>query len=125
MAGKILIADDEPHIRRVLELKLQSAGYEVRTETSGLDALRAALEFLPQLIVSDYKMPGPMTGVDLIKELRRSPGLSETPVILLTGSVAILQDLDDALLNIPKVTILSKPFSPRLLLKKVQEIIEG
>ena len=124
MAVRILVADDEPHIRRVLELKLQGAGYTVRAESSGEDALRAAQEFLPQLIVSDYKMPGAMTGVDMIKELRRTPGVSEVPVILLTGSVAVLRDLDTSLQNVPYVTIVSKPFSPRLLLQRVQEILE-
>ena len=121
--SRILIADDEPHIRRVLELKLQGAGYQVRAESSGEDTLRAAQEFLPQLIVSDYKMPGAMSGVDMIKNLRKTPGVSEVPVILLTGSVAVLQDLDVSLHEVPGVTILSKPFSPRLLVKRVQEIL--
>jgi CheY-like chemotaxis protein len=124
VSARILVADDEPHIRRVLELKLAMAGYQVRAEGSAAEALRAAQEFLPQLIISDYKMPGTMTGVDLIKQLRQTPGVAEVPVILLTGSVAVLQELDVSLHNIANVTILSKPFSPRMLLKRVQEILK-
>ncbi|MBI2434459.1 MAG: response regulator [Candidatus Hydrogenedentes bacterium] len=122
--ARILIADDEPHIRRVVELKLQSAGHQIRAEGTAAAAFRAAQEFLPELMVTDYKMPGEMTGVDLIKAVRKTVGVSEIPVILLTGSVAVLQDLTEALANVPRVTILSKPFSPRILLKTVQEILK-
>lgn len=125
MPVKILIADDEPHIRRVVELKLQGAGYLVRTVGSGAEALQAAKEFLPALIVTDYKMPGEMTGVDLIRALRASVENAEVPIILLTGSVAVLNDLDIMVRDVPRVTLLSKPFSPRLLLKRVQEILES
>lgn len=121
---RILIADDEPHIRRVLELKLQGAGYDVRATSSGKEALAAAQEYLPHLVISDYKMPGDMTGVDLVLALRKIPDTLDTPIILLTGSVAVLHKLQDILGGIPQVTIQSKPFSPRTLLQQVKEILE-
>ncbi len=125
MPARILIADDEPHIRRVVEMKLQSGGHLVRATSSGAEALQTAKEYLPELVITDYKMPGGMTGVDLIMALRGCPEVAKVPVILLTGSVAVLNDLDVRLREVPFVTILSKPFSPRLLLKQVQEILDS
>jgi CheY-like chemotaxis protein len=124
-AVRILIADDEPHIRRVLELKLQGAGFQVRATSSAKEALQAAQEFAPHLVVSDYKMPGDMTGVDLVMALRQTPATAETPIILLTGSVAVLHKLQEVLAGVPRVTILSKPFSPRTLLQQVNAILEA
>ena len=124
MPKRIVVADDEPHIRRVVELKLKGAGYEVTPVASGAAGLEAAMKVLPQLIVSDYRMPGEMNGVDLIKAVRDTPGISDTPIILLTGSVAVVQKLKGALSGVSKVTYLSKPFSPRGLLRQVTEILD-
>jgi len=124
VALRILVADDEPHIRRVLELKLQGAGFQVRAASNGPEALAAAQEYQPDLMVSDHKMPGGMTGVELIKAVRATAGITDVPIILLTGSVAVLHELDVALAGVQRVTILSKPFSPRSLLKTVQGILD-
>jgi CheY-like chemotaxis protein len=120
---RILVADDEAHIRRVLELKLKSAGYGVTAVASGAAALEEAKKIVPHLILSDYQMPGEMTGLDLIREVRGTPELSEIPVILLTGSVAIVEKLKAALPDIDKVTYMAKPFSPRKLLQEITVIL--
>jgi two-component system, OmpR family, response regulator len=124
LAIKILIADDEPHIRKVLELKLKGAGFEVRAATNGAKAFENAKEFFPALIITDYKMPGEMNGVDLIRAVRDTEGIADTPIILLTGSVAVLQTLGAELESVPKLTLMSKPFSPRQLIKVVTNIIK-
>jgi CheY-like chemotaxis protein len=123
MPKQILIVDDEAHIRKVLELKLVSAGYEVKEATDVVSGLRAAEAERPQLIVTDYKMPGELTGIDLVRSIRAIPQIAQTPVILLTGSVAVLRQLRVVLEEIRGITLLAKPFSPRALLKEVQQLI--
>ena len=125
MASKILIVEDEVHIRRILQLKLSGAGFEIAVAMDAASGLELAKEFHPDLIVTDYRMPGGLDGVDLIKGVRGTAGISETPMILLTGSVAVLNDLDGQLRDVPNVTLLSKPFSPRALLQRIIEILAG
>ena len=122
-AKRILIVDDEVHIRRVVEMKLQGAGYEVRTATNVSSALELIQSFLPQLVISDYRMPGELNGLDFIRRLRATVGLSEVPVILLTGSVAITQQLLSSVPDCTKLVLISKPFSPRRLLQSVQQML--
>lgn len=120
---RIMVIDDEVHIRRVVELKLQSAGYDVKTAVnvqSGLDVIPG---FLPHLIVSDYRMPGGLNGIDLIRAVRGLMGLSEVPIILLTGSVAVTDELRNALPTNTNTLLMSKPFSPRRLVTEVERLL--
>ena len=124
MLNKVLIIDDEPHIRTVIEMKLKNAGYEVRAEANAQAALDTAKEFCPDLILTDYRMPGSMTGVDLIYEVRKTEGIEHTPFILLTGSVAVINELNSVIKDAGRVTLMPKPFSPRNLVKEVKQILE-
>jgi CheY-like chemotaxis protein len=123
-AKRVLAVDDEPHIRHIVELKLKSAGYEVVGATNGAAALELAKLHEPDLIVTDYQMPGELNGIDLIKAVRETPGIAETPAILLTGSVAVLRRLEEELADAATVTLMSKPFSPRELVKQVKRILD-
>lgn len=78
----ILIADDEPLTRQSLYEILKFEGYRVTTAKDGLEALGLIEKLLPEIIISDMKMPG-MDGLQLVKELK-ARGL-EIPVILITG----------------------------------------
>lgn len=124
MGKKVLIADDEVHIRRILELKIKGAGYEVRGCTDGASAFEAAKAFVPDLVVTDFRMPGDMSGVDLIRAIRQTTKIAETPIILLTGSLAVVQQLSGSLVDVDGVTLMSKPFSPRNLVKQIEEILK-
>lgn len=78
----ILIADDEPLTRQSLYEILKFEGYRVTTAKDGLEALGLIEKLLPEIVISDMKMPG-MEGLQLVKELK-ARGL-EIPVILITG----------------------------------------
>jgi len=121
---KILAVDDELHIRRLLEMLLKSAGFDVRTASDGEQGLEAALSFRPALIISDYKMPGKMNGIEMIYTLRNEEFGKEIPVILLTGSVSIASSLCKTIEALTKVIHVTKPFSPRKLVLLVQETIK-
>ena len=87
MSHHILVAEDEADIRELLRLTLGGAGYEVECAADGRLALGKAMASRPRLVVTDLRMPT-MDGLDLIRALRGSPGLSDVPVILFTAYVS-------------------------------------
>ena len=119
MGKKILVVDDEAHIVHVVSMKLTNAGYDVITAMDGEEALELCVAENPDLIITDYQMPF-MSGMELCKRLRREPSVSETPAILLTARGHDVEPEDVAEARIE--TMLAKPFSPRELLEKVNEI---
>jgi two-component system alkaline phosphatase synthesis response regulator PhoP len=112
---RVVVADDEPHIRHVLELKLSKAGLQVLTAADGEEALELCRGQRPDLVISDYQMPA-MSGLDLCRALAREPATATVPVIMLTARGFDMTQADRADTNI--VLIMSKPFSPAEVLQK-------
>lgn len=84
---RILVVDDDPFVREILELVLQDADYLVETAEGGAEAFNKCLADPGiDLIVSDMNMPG-MSGLDLTMELRRNN--VDIPIIVLTGDSEI------------------------------------
>jgi len=120
MANKVLVADDEIHIIHVVAIKLRNNGYEVIAANNGAEAYDLACREKPDIVVTDYQMPV-MTGLELIAKLRGDERTKETPVILLTArSFAVSQEQQESL---GVSSCLSKPFSPKELLKTIQDIL--
>jgi len=117
MSARILVVDDESHILHVLSLKLRNAGYDVITACDGEEGLHVASAESPDLVITDLQMPY-MTGIDLCRALAERRSTCEIPVIILTARGYALSDEDLAIGNIKEVV--SKPFSPRLLIQMVQ-----
>ncbi len=117
---KILVADDEAHILHVVSMKLSNAGYEVITAMDGKEALELCLTEAPDLLITDYQMPF-LTGLELCKRLRREERTSRIPVLMLTARGFDIESHEMTEAGIRDV--LSKPFSPREILRKVEEII--
>jgi two-component system, OmpR family, alkaline phosphatase synthesis response regulator PhoP len=120
MANKVLVADDEIHIIHVVAIKLRNNGYEVIAASNGLEAYDLACREKPDIVVTDYQMPL-MTGIELITKLREDEQTRTLPVVLLTArSFSMSQELLDRL---GVASCLSKPFSPKELLKTIQDIL--
>ncbi|HPC93393.1 MAG TPA: response regulator [Sedimentisphaerales bacterium] len=121
MTGKkVLIADDEIHIIHVVAIKLRNNGYEVIAANNGAEAYELACRENPDIVVTDYQMPF-VTGLELIEKLRKNEATTHIPVILLTArSFAISQEMQEAL---GVQECLSKPFSPKELLKTIEDIL--
>lgn len=117
---KILIADDEAHILHVVQIKLQKGGFEVVTALDGREALDLACRIHPLAIVTDLQMPY-LSGLELAAALARNPDTSDIPVILLTAKGFEVDGAATAGTNIKYV--MTKPFSPRDLLAKVNECV--
>src|SRR5581483_10190549 len=119
MPTRVLITDDEAHVRNVLALKLQTAGFEVRTCRDGAEAFEEAMHFHPALVLSDFHMPE-MNGLELATALAKAEATRAVPVIMITSRG---DTVDPALLaqtNI--VELLEKPFSPRRVVALVQKL---
>lgn len=117
---KVLVADDEIHIVHVVTIKLRNNGYEVLSAENGDDAFKLACQERPDIIVTDYQMPG-MTGVELVRKLRQNETTKDMPVILLTARGFAVEDKEMKELGISE--LLSKPFSPKELLRSIEDIL--
>ena len=116
----VLVVDDESHILHVVSLKVKNAGYRIITAEDGEEGLASAIEHQPDLIITDYQMPY-MTGLEMCIELKKHEQTREIPALMLTArGFSLPQDLVDQT-NITGV--ISKPFSPRDVLARVQELI--
>ena len=117
----ILVVDDEAHILHVVSLKLRNAGFEVVTANDGEEALDLAMQVHPDLVITDFQMPF-MSGLELCQRMKATQATSDVPAIMLTARGFSLTEDDLARTNIAGV--LSKPFSPREVLMRVQQLIQ-
>lgn len=118
---KLLIADDEPGIRRLVRMTLESDDYEIIEASNGQEALDLARLHKPALILLDVMMPR-LGGFDICRELKADPETDSITIVMLTAraqesdqSEARAAGADDYFM---------KPFSPVALMRKVDEIIE-
>jgi len=116
-AGRILIVDDEPQIRRILRTTLIGAGYEVEDARTGNQALEEVGRFRPDLILLDINMPG-MNGLDLCRELREN---ADVAIIMLT--VRNSESDKVAALDAGADDFVTKPFSTPELLARMRAVL--
>jgi DNA-binding response OmpR family regulator len=108
----VLVADDEPHLLRLVKFRLEREGYNVLTAADGETALNVAREQLPDLCVLDVMMPK-RSGFDVLRELRSDDRCRDMKVIMLTARA---QDRDvDAGFSLGADDYITKPFSPQEL----------
>ena len=117
---KVLVVDDEIHIIHVVAIKLRNNGYEVISADNGTQAFELACEEKPDVIVTDFQMPG-MTGLQLVEKLRQCELTRDIPVILLTARNFVISQQQQKDLQISQC--LSKPFSPKELLGNIEDIL--
>jgi DNA-binding response OmpR family regulator len=123
MAGKarILVADDEPHIRRILQFLLENEGFEVFLAEDGSQAWEAVRAFQPDLVLLDVMMPR-MDGFAVLDEIRASYETATLPVIMLTAkgeSVDRVRGLKGGAND-----YVTKPFHHDELLLRVSNLLE-
>ena len=112
-----MVVDDEPRLVSVVEAYLEQEGYEVATASNGHDALFAARDAKPDLIILDVMMPE-MDGYEFMRLHRKE---AETPIILLTAKV----EEDDKIigLELGADDYVTKPFRPRELVARVRAVL--
>jgi two-component system phosphate regulon response regulator PhoB len=120
MNHRILVVDDEPDITALVAYHLAKVGYRVSTAANGPDALKAAREERPDVVVLDLMLPG-VSGYDVLAELRRRDETKEVGVILLTAR----REETDRIrgLSLGADDYLTKPFSPQELSLRVGALL--
>ncbi len=120
MSHRILVVDDEPDITALVAYHLAKAGYRVSTAANGPDALKAAREEHPDIVILDVMLPG-VSGYDVLAELRRREETRDVGVILLTAR----REEPDRIrgLSLGADDYLTKPFSPAELALRVNALL--
>jgi two-component system alkaline phosphatase synthesis response regulator PhoP len=113
MSRTVLVADDEPNLRSLLKKYLMQQGYQVVTARDGEEALVAARDHHPDVIVLDIMMPK-MDGLEFIRRFRKE---AQVPIILLTARVEDSDIING--LDIGADDYVTKPFSPRELSARI------
>jgi two-component system alkaline phosphatase synthesis response regulator PhoP len=119
---RILVADDDPSILRLLQLNFELEGFEVLTAPDGEEALAKALSSSPDIVVLDVMMPG-LDGWEVCRRLKEDETMRDVPVILLT---ALGQEAERRHgLEIGAAEYLQKPFDPDRLVSVVKSTLAG
>jgi two-component system phosphate regulon response regulator PhoB len=120
LTHRILVVDDEPDITALVAYHLAKAGHRVSTAANGPDALKAAREERPDIVILDLMLPG-VSGYDVLAELRRRDETREVGVILLTSR----REEPDRIrgLSLGADDYLTKPFSPQELSLRVTALL--
>ena len=114
--GKILIVDDEPDIVEFISYNLKNKGYLIAAAGDGVEAIRRAKEFRPDLILMDIMMPN-KDGLTTVKELRVLPEFEDTAIIFLTALNDEKYEIEG--LKIGADDFISKPIKPELLATRI------
>ncbi len=118
---RILIVEDERDIADLIGFNLQRAGYEVIKAHDGIEGTEVAMRERPDLILLDLMLPG-RDGYAVFRELRRDPRTVNTPVIMLTARAQTEDRIQG--LEAGADDYLTKPFSPKELMLRVQAILK-
>jgi two-component system alkaline phosphatase synthesis response regulator PhoP len=114
--GKILIVDDEPDIVEFITYNLKNKGYLTATARDGVEAVRKAKDFRPDLILLDIMMPN-KDGIETLKELRKNHDFDDTAIIFLTALSDEKYEIEG--LKVGADDYISKPIKPELLATRI------
>ena len=118
MSKRILVVEDQEHNRQILRDLLATAGYDMIEAEDGVQAIAAASEHRPDLILMDIQLPE-LDGYEATRRIKADPALNAIPIIVVT-SYALSGDEDKARAAGCNAYV-AKPYSPRALLAKIRE----
>jgi DNA-binding NarL/FixJ family response regulator len=117
---RLLVVDDEPNLLRAVQACLEAEGYEVVAARSAREALVRIATYIPDLIVTDIRMPG-MDGFEFARHLHQTPATSLIPVIFLTAKGEMSDRVRGFRSGVD--AYLTKPFEPEELLAAIEGIL--
>ena len=120
-AVSVLVVEDDPSVRGLLQTLLSAEGYEVATASDGLAGLVKATSSHPSLVLLDLMMPD-LGGVRVLEEMRDDPELADIPVIVVTGKIDAVPGMRDLL---GEDNVFLKPFAVGELLSRVAVVTGG
>ncbi|MHC5536953.1 response regulator [Singulisphaera rosea] len=113
---RLLLAEDEEDFRYLLSRYLRYRGFVVKAVADGHEALEVACEFGPDLVLTDFRMPG-VDGIELIRRLREAPILLRVPMVVCTAEAGA--DLDRLAREAGASEVISKPVDIFFLVDKL------
>ncbi len=120
-ATTVLVVEDDPSVRGLLQTLLSAEGYEVVTASDGLAGLVKATSSHPALVLLDLMMPD-LGGVRVLEEMREDPALAGIPVVIVTGKQDAVPGMRQLLGD---DNVFLKPFAVAELLQRVGEVTGG
>ena len=116
-----MVLEDEVDIGHLVEFNLRRKGYDVAVEHDGREGLERILKERPDLVTLDLMLPG-MNGYEVLKEMQRDPRSYKIPVLMLSAK----GQLDDRIkgLELGASDYMTKPFSPKELILKVEALLK-
>jgi DNA-binding NarL/FixJ family response regulator len=121
MAKRLLVVDDDPGLLLAVSETLRAEGYDVKTARRGAEALVIVAQSLPDLIISDIRMPG-MDGYQLVRNLRSNARTRLVPIVFLTAKDEIADRIQGFRTGVD--AYLTKPFEPEELAAIVHAILQ-
>ncbi|MGH2627055.1 MAG: response regulator [Anaerolineales bacterium] len=118
--ARVLVIDDEDHMRRLIRRQLERAGFEVLQASSAKEGLRILREAKPDAVTVDLMMPE-VGGLQLLEEKGADPGIRDVPALVLTA-VGWPEDLERAV-ELGARAVLLKPFSQQELAQAVEALV--
>ena len=117
--ARILVVDDDVNIQAVLRYRLEAAGHQVVTAGDGAEALERIQSEPPDAVILDLMMPL-VDGIEVLESMAKSTSLEKIPVLVLTARV----DKIDAV-SAYGTAVVQKPFSPRDVTERVEELLSN
>ena len=116
---KIFVVDDDLDIIEILKYNLNKSGYLVKSAKNGIEAIKRAKKFMPNIILMDVMMPE-MSGIEACSEIKQIDELSETMIIFLSARSEDYTQI--SAYDAGADDYISKPIKPKILLKKISNI---
>ena len=122
MRKRILLADDEVTLLKIIKLRLEHEGFGVITAVDGEEALTHAFSKPVDLMLLDIKMPK-LDGFEVCKRLKENPVTQKIPLILFTASSARWQNITEKCAELGVADCLKKPFQSKELIEKINQAL--
>ena len=116
---KVLVVDDDPDIVEILKYNLKNSGYSVKSAGNGVEAIKQAKKFIPDIILMDVMMPE-MSGIEACEEIKNIDQLSQAIIIFLSARSEDYTQI--SAYDAGADDYISKPVKPKILLKKISNI---
>jgi DNA-binding response OmpR family regulator len=122
MSKRILVVDDDQHIREIVTFALSRHNYEVTAAENGQQLTDLLTSFRPDLLILDVMMPGP-DGYHLFGTLHQNPSFHHIPVIIMTAHTETIYE--QISIDLGASDHITKPFHPLELVEKVQKLLKS
>jgi CheY-like chemotaxis protein len=118
---RVLVVEDEASLQKVLQIRLEIEGFDIRTASDGEEALQMIREERPDLVLTDLMMPI-MDGADLTRAIKGDPELASIPVLVLTALKE--QRERDNLIKAGADAFAAKPYNSAELTKRIRQLLD-